>query len=183
MDVGLNNRNMFDNEHLKDVVFLVDTSSGKDVHSLWAEWSREYADKFGYKKIPTIPGKGIMYPLLADVDDAIKMHNKKVDEENRHRVEWDSLRYGISIEIGTLKKRPICIQFTFAKINGHKVAFYEGSSQLVDYKMIEDWLIERFQLTNDGYTRWNHVNSTNFHNCVNSLDRMDKEPRNTKYKG
>jgi len=43
-------------------------------------------------------------------------------------------------------------------------------------------LIKQFQLTHDGYTRWNHTNSSNFHNCVNSLDRLDKEPRETIYK-
>lgn len=182
MDVGLNNRNMFENEHLKDVVFLVDTSSGKDQHSLWEEWSLEYAEKFGPKKIQEIPGHLISCPLLSDVSESIKRHNKKVDEDNQHRVKWESARMGISIEIGDLDDRPICVQFGFAHINGHKVAFYEGSSQLVDHKMIEDWLTENFQLTNDGYTRWNHVDSTNFHNCVNSLDRMDKEPRNTIYK-
>jgi len=182
MDVGLNNRNMFEDEDLKDVVFLVDTSWGKDTFSLWQEWSREYAEKFGYKKIPNIPGKDITHPHLADIDNYIQLHNKKVDEDLSHRVDWDSLRYGISLQIGTLDDRPICIQFTFVRINGHKIAFYEGSSQLVDHKMIEDWLIERFQRTNDGYARWNHVNSTNFHNCVNSLDRMDIKPRNTTYK-
>ena len=43
--------------------------------------------------------------------------------------------------------------------------------------MVEDWFLAKFQLTHDNYTRWNHVDSNNFHNCVNSLDRLDIEPR------
>ncbi len=182
MDVGFNNRNMFKDPRLKEVVFLVDTSSGKNAHSLWEEWSKGYAEEFGYKKIPTIPEKEIT-PLLEEVNNSIKIHNKKVDEENSHRVEWKQVPEGFATLIGELDKRPVYLEFSFAYINGHKIAFYEICSQVADYKMAEDYLKKNFQLTNDGYTRWNHTNSTNFHNCVNSLDRMDKEPRNTKYEG
>lgn len=53
-----------------------------------------------------------------------------------------------------------------------------GLFRAVDHSMVDNWLREHFQLTHDGYTRWNHVDSNNFHNCVGSFNRLDKEPRN-----
>jgi hypothetical protein len=137
MDVGLNNRNMFTDDLLGDVDFLVEATSFER-YTLWKEHHKD----FGWIQ-----------------------HNQILDRE-----------------IKKIKGRPISINFAFATIKNKKVAFYHPSSTLVDYKVIKKWLTDRFQLTHDNYTRWNHVDANNFHNCLNSLDNLDKNPRNTKYK-
>ena len=136
MDVGLNNKNMFDQLELKDIEFLVSANSN-EAFTLWSKY------------------------------------NQKVD--------WEWIYTGFVITIGSLDSHPVSIEFLFAIIKGKKVAFYNGCSQVVDHKMIDEWLISRFQRTHDNYSRWNHVNATNFHNCINSLDKLDVEPRNTVY--
>ena len=88
---------------------------------------------------------------------------------------------GYITTIGYLDCRPIEIEFSLATIKGKIVAFYYGCSELVDNKMIHDWLISRFQKTHDNYTRWNQTDAMNFHNCIHSLDKLDIEPRNTIY--
>ena len=199
MDVGFNNRNMFEDERLKDVVFIVDISDSS-THILWQEWSVQYFQTFGFKSIPHLnpensklfdegfsknlsPELKYELDLLKDMNSRIIKHNQKVHDDNQKRVDWKQEYAGFATCIGEIKKRPIYVEFSFAYINGHKIAFYNGCSELVDYKMVENYMTKNFQLTHDNYCRWNHVNAANFHNCVNSLDRMDKKPRNTKYKG
>lgn len=43
-------------------------------------------------------------------------------------------------EIGHIHGRPINVQCTWAKLNGHLIMFYTGVNSLVDWNMIEDWL-------------------------------------------
>ncbi len=47
---------------------------------------------------------------------------------------------GLAREIGRIGKRPIMLEFSWWEVNGHRVLFYSCCSQLVDWKMIEDWL-------------------------------------------
>jgi hypothetical protein len=145
MDVGLNNKNMFDEFELKDIDFLVQANSNERFN-LWLEYS-----------------------------------NSSKDERKNERVDWKQINTGFMITIGSLDSRPVAIEFSFAIIKGKKIAFYTGCSQVVDHKMIDEWLISRFQRTHDNYSRWNHVDAINFHNCINSLEILDIEPRNTVY--
>jgi hypothetical protein len=59
---------------------------------------------------------------------------------------------------GRMRGRPININFRWAKLNGHSIMFYDPCSQLVDYKMVEDWL--------DKYTKFRRCDANNFHNVL-----------------
>jgi len=89
-------------------------------------------------------------------------------EWNR-RVAWEQVNDGYFLTVGTIKRRPISVSIRYAIINGSKVAFYYGCSQLVDHKMIDDVMRSAFTKTHDNGSRWSHVNGMNFHNCINSL--------------
>jgi hypothetical protein len=185
MDVRLNNRNTFDHPELKDVVFLVEATS-TEKHNLWEQWSLDYQKTFATQPI-SVGERNIdrirsLDPLLDILLTAVDMQKKKIEEKHKHRVKWEQISTGFVTQIGKIGSRPITVEFSFAMINGKKVAFYNGCSQVVDHEMIHDWLIKHFQLTHDNYTQWNHTDADNFHNCVNSLDNLDKEPRKTKYK-
>lgn len=121
---------------------------------------------------------------LKDIDFLVSANSNETfnlwSEYNR-KVDWEQINTGFMITIGQLDSRPVTIEFSFAIIKRKKVAFYNGCSQVVDHKMIDEWLISRFQRTHDNYSRWNHVNATNFHNCINSLETLDIEPRDTVY--
>jgi len=186
MDVGLNNKNLLGKEapELADVVFLVKANSNEQFN-LWVEWSKESLtniEPLSKKVLETLSEVVKSWPVLTKVIDM----NDKVIKTYQKRIKWKQISSGFLLTIGHVKhgkdKLPICIEFSFAIIEGKKVCFYNRSSRAGDSKMVDNWLIKRFQLTHDGYTRWNHVNATNFHNCVNSLDKLDKEPRDTKYK-
>ena len=178
MDVGLNNRNTLGDidPSLADIVFMVEATS-TEYHDLWLNWSKQSPNN-----IEPLDDKIVELILPSSIMTSVKELNQKIKNAKHTRVNWEQISSGFMVTIGQIKKMPVCIRFRFAFINGKKICFYECTSRMADRTMIEDWLISRFQLTNDNYTRWNHVDAMNFHNCVNSLDDLDKKPRNTKYK-
>ena len=183
MDVGLNNKNTLGevDPAFSDVVFLVEATS-EEYFDFWKEWSKESTNNIEslneetMNRISTILCKEDHF-LFVKLNEL----NEKVKKIEHTRVDWKDVSSGFSITIGHIKKMPVCVSFRFAFINGKKVCFYECTSRMTDHEMVENWLISRFQLTNDGYTRWNHVDAANFHNCINSLDRLDKKSRDTVY--
>lgn len=101
---------------------------------------------------------------------------------------WEEVSRGFWYELIRLKigggdipseVLPVCIEFSFAIINGHKICFYTSNSRLVHHGYIESFLTTYFQRTHHDYTRWNHTDSTNFHNCIGYLETIDLEPRDT----
>lgn len=179
MDTGMKNRNFFKEELLSDGVFLVEASLS-EMHNLWKEWGSEFYEDFEHtyplepvreydiRKIP---------PEFRDMYNFVEKHNEKIRENRRHRVEWKEDSKGICIEIGSVDNRPVCVSFFTAKIDGKKVIFYEPVSQIVDYRMVREYLEKNFQMTHDNYTSWNHTDANNFHICVHALQKLDKEPR------
>ena len=56
--------------------------------------------------------------------------------------EWKQSLSGPLITVGRLDDRPICISVFVHEIGGERIVFVEPTSQLVDYKMIDEWLLE-----------------------------------------
>jgi hypothetical protein len=137
--------NKEDKKYFQDVVFLVEATS-HEYHFLWQEFSTEYL---------TLP--------YAPVES---------EKFKRWRVKWVQVTMGHGVTIGELDKRPIVVDISYAFLNDKKVMFYNGCSQLVDHKMIEEWL-KHFTLDTvrwDNNTRWAHCDAMNFHHCLDALD-------------
>lgn len=84
---------------------------------------------------------------------------------------WEQELAGESIQIGTIDKRPIVVATFCAKLNGHRIMFYYGCSQLVDHKMIDEWL-QYWTLKTirwDNNMRWAHCDAMNFHSCLDAI--------------
>ncbi len=182
MDVGLNNKNTLGElaPEFSDVVFFIKATDNEQF-TLWQEWSKESRhniEPLSDAVIERIVDR-VYHPYLCS---EITELNDKIKKITQPRVNWQQIMAGFNLTIGHIEEYPVCVSFSFALINGKKVCFYHSTSRMVDHEMIEDWLMGRFQLTHDKYTRRNHVDATNFHNCVNSLDNLDKEPRDTVYK-
>lgn len=98
-------------------------------------------------------------------------HHYRIHPDIPYVKEWESEGIGHTITIGEVDKRPINISIFYAKLNKKRVLFYEGISQLVDHKMIEEW-IKHFTLQTirwDNDVRWAHCDSTNFHHCLDAI--------------
>lgn len=53
---------------------------------------------------------------------------------------WEQDCRGFMETIGHVNKMPVCVTFFWYKINGHLILFYNATSQVVDHRMVEDWL-------------------------------------------
>jgi len=185
MDVELNNKNTLGEvaPEFADVVFLVEANNNERLQ-LWSDWAEDsiHNTKSLNDEVIACLGEAVKsWPVLKSVFEL----NNDIKNNQHTRVKWEQVSAGFLKTIGHIKsgkkKLPVSVEFSFAFINGKKVCFYNCCSRAADHTMIHDWLIERFQLTHDNYTRWNHTDAGNFHNCINSLEDLDKKPRNTKY--
>jgi hypothetical protein len=73
---------------------------------------------------------------------------------------------GLYLEIGRLDGRPVTLNFWFEKLDGVTVVFYEAASQVVDHRMIEEWLEKNLSPKWDKGTRRAHCDAANFHHAV-----------------
>lgn len=99
---------------------------------LWQEWSNE-----------------------SDWDNEQKTRSK-------FKVNWKHISQGYSETIGHIDNRPICVCIFFALIEDEIVGFYKGISQLVDHKMIEEWIIKK-------NPKAYKTNSINFGNAIHYI--------------
>ncbi len=64
--------------------------------------------------------------------------------------------------IGEIDARPICVSISYVRLNGKLVAFYDGTSQLVDLKMIDEWIeLHAKDIPS--------ANASNFHQCFDYI--------------
>lgn len=88
---------------------------------------------------------------------------------------WEQVMSGHWLQIGTVDERPICVSIFYAILNGKRVMFYEGISQLVDHEMIEKW--------RDRYSgEAGHCNPANFHHCMQAIGVYDEARANKEKK-
>lgn len=79
---------------------------------------------------------------------------------------WEADLGGYLPTIGQLDGRPVCLSLFVKKIDGHKLLFIEATSQVVDHKMIDEWLKANLPATafQPGGEYINYQNAMNFHN-------------------
>jgi hypothetical protein len=92
-----------------------------------------------------------------------------------HIKDWVCESMGHMITIGHINDRPICVEIYYHRINGKRVLFYHGCSQLVDHKMISEWLdycyYDRIKWE---MGRMPICDSWNFHNCLGDIGALDE---------
>ncbi len=86
-------------------------------------------------------------------------------------VMWDWINHGISIQIGELGGLPVVVQCAVAAIEGKRMLFYDVCSQVVDYKLVDEWIDGL--LKRNGRLGCRHTNATNFHLCVCEIRRKN----------
>ena len=83
----------------------------------------------------------VAYVVEATDTERFFIWKEQVDELKLKYVKsWDHHTLGHWQTIGELNGRPICLSASFVTIGGIFTAFVELTSQLQDYKMMEEWL-------------------------------------------
>ena len=104
-----------------------------------------------------------LFPLAHALVEATHFEKFALWKEYHHRKEehlWVDHSQGFSLQIGTLDNRPVWITCWSAIIEGKFIVFYECTSQVVDWLMIETWLKANFK------ANIKMVDAMNFHNAL-----------------
>jgi hypothetical protein len=125
------------------------------------------------------------------VVDNIDSHALWERWSHRYGVEFEQDNPGFCASIGEIDKRPIAVTVFWNLVGGNKltgfpgfrVAVVEGTSQLVDYEMIEEWEKAVFPCLRkrDGM-RNRHSNGSNFGNLVGDMRRRLKDGGKPEFK-
>jgi hypothetical protein len=87
----------------------------------------------------------------------------------QRKVSWVQGRGGGYLPtIGELDGRPVCVSLFVNTIDGHKILFIDATSQVVDHRMIDEWLKTVLPATafQEGGKYINYTNAMNFHNIL-----------------
>ena len=103
----------------------------------------------------------------------------KYEYKNEHN--WRQVTSGFALTLGEIENRPIVLEFAFNYIYDNLVCFYHGCSQLVDNKMIDDFIEFCWPIKYDGNRRA-MTDATNFHHCFQFCENEFYEKNKDKQK-
>lgn len=69
-------------------------------------------------------------------------HLFRGNKDGYNDLDWDGFSDCRLFHIGFLDEMSVCIQMTWHKIEGKRICFYNGTSQVVDWRMIEAFIDE-----------------------------------------
>lgn len=100
------------------------------------------------------------------VCEATRCERQYLWQEWHERVEWIDASLGHGRTVGTLADMPVHISLLVDIINGQKTLFWHATSQVVDHRMIEDWLIKALPVSafrgSDPRNGMNRTDASNF---------------------
>lgn len=101
--------------------------------------------------------------FVVEADSYARVHLNRRWSPN---VNWEFDPRCYTVEIGSFAGNPIAINMQFAKINGKRIMFYSPCSAVVNYDMIDKWLLANCNPTRFGGLERAHVNAENFHRVI-----------------
>lgn len=111
--------------------------------------------------------------LVKFMDGAIGVVEMTREEEmaiwerytKEYKYTWVSNNSGYGKNVGFLADMPVFISLSTAVVKGYKLVFWHPTSQVVDYRMIEDWFtLNAPEASREKDGRYNRTDATNFHN-------------------
>jgi hypothetical protein len=93
----------------------------------------------------------------------------RYDRKDIRDVEWIQTSPGAFLEIARQKGRPVCVCLQWDYLNGALVCFWEPTSRLVDYDLIDPWLKMKFPNIHTT------SNAMNIHNVILEIGRRAKK--------
>lgn len=93
-------------------------------------------------------------------------------ETNRYK--FEQLNPGFIETIGHLDNRQVNVEMFWHRINGVLVMYVNSVSQVVDHKMIEEWLKKKCSPRWCGGSRLAHTDASNFHHVLDYVRNPDQ---------
>jgi hypothetical protein len=100
--------------------------------------------------------------------EANGFEHSRLWSELEKQISWKEASSCPWLTVGVLDDRPVNVLFRFDVLNGQTVCFWEPTSQVVDYLLIEDFLkyVGKYCLP-DVIT----TNATNFHQVIQKIKK------------
>ena len=96
--------------------------------------------------------------------------------QHKSEVVWEQISEGFWMKIGEIGRgKPVCLSFSFAKIYGKKICFYDVTSRYSDSKMVENFLVETHPVKWDNGTRRAMTNAMNFHHVISAAKEYSQK--------
>lgn len=109
---------------------------------------------------PLTPYSDEWLATVSSVVEANSFEHLSLWQKFKEKVTWKENNSGLLFTLGKIENRPICICLNHAIINDKIVLFFEATSQLVDYIMIDEFF----------KTKCPHLkrywDAQNFHNAI-----------------
>jgi hypothetical protein len=86
------------------------------------------------------------------------------EKYTEYGVSWEQSPSGLLENVGAIADMPVCISLHKVRIGGETILFYHATSQVVDHRMIDQWLANNLPTTarhEDG--RPNKTDASNSH--------------------
>lgn len=99
----------------------------------------------------------------------------KQNNPKSFREDWVQDNHGLYKTLGNIQDiqgLTVSVQINFAVIMGSLVCFYYGTSKIVDWTMIENYIDEIVTLKYDNNSRKSRCDSNNFHQCLSRLEEL-----------
>lgn len=95
-------------------------------------------------------------------------------ERHHKKRSWEDHSVGFVETVGEFGGLPVVVCLWFADIDSRRVLFYECTSRLAHWGMVEEWL-EKYVPCMNNTPRRNHSDAMNFHNCLLTIDDENKK--------
>lgn len=95
----------------------------------------------------------------------------------RPRETWEQITPGEGCTFGERDGQNMMVMFSWVKLNGQLIAFYNATSQLVDYAILEEWLNHHMPhlYPAEGHeSRHHYTDAQNFHQALHHVDALNK---------
>lgn len=106
---------------------------------------------------------------VVEATSAEKFYLWKDYHNDTKRVTWKQGLSGPLVKIGELDNRPIMLSLFVDEVNGHRILFIECTSQVVDWVLIDAWLVQN--IPQSAISESGHINKQNAMNFWNVLPR------------
>ncbi len=90
--------------------------------------------------------------------------------DHHNQVKWEDFRDGINVCITKTAIGPLHVQVNWTVLDGVLVAFYEATSDVVVYSLMEDWI-------KDKAPQAQRTNAQNFHHVLLGIREINAEAK------
>lgn len=111
----------------------------------------------------------IVFVVEASSNEDLYLYERFAEGKHVCNLTFETVGKGVHLPRGKRgKKRPVVFSLRVGMVYDKPVLFWHATSELVDYKMIDEWLLKNLP----HLTKREHTDATNFHTCIHHVKQL-----------